>query len=80
MYGSFLVVQWYTYLWNLKVEHLKGFDLWGISYDFTSFCLHNIILTAGTGCIVKCVSYAIGREPTVVGKPHKPMLDVIKSR
>ena len=51
--------------------------------QYRGFCMISRFLsipTVGTGCIVKCVSYAIGREPTVVGKPHKPMLDVIKSR
>ena len=63
----------------LKVGHLQEFDLgdFCMIHDHIS-CLY--ALPVGTGCIVKCVSFAIGREPTVVGKPYKPMLDVIKSR
>lgn len=34
---------------------------------------------AGTGTLVKAVAYCSSREPTVVGKPHKPVYDAICS-
>lgn len=36
------------------------------------------ILFPGTGCYVKAVAYGSEREPTVLGKPHPPMLKVIQ--
>ena len=32
----------------------------------------------GTGCIVNSVKHGSGREPTVVGKPHNPIFEVIQ--
>lgn len=37
------------------------------------------IVVPGTGTLVKAVAYCSSREPTVVGKPHKPVYDAICS-
>ena len=42
--------------------------------------LHDMSLSAGTGCYVKAVAYGSEREPVVIGKPHTPMLKVIQER
>lgn len=36
------------------------------------------IVAPGTGCIVASVKYGAGREPTVLGKPHHPIFQVIQ--
>lgn len=36
------------------------------------------VVIPGTGCFVKCIKWGADREPTVMGKPHKPMFDVIQ--
>jgi len=33
----------------------------------------------GTGAVVKAVTHCSSRTPIIVGKPHKPMYDVISS-
>jgi len=33
----------------------------------------------GTGTVVKAVTHCSSRTPIIVGKPHKPMYDVISS-
>ena len=72
-----LVTGVYLHLWNFENRTLADLGDFCMIHDHIS-CLY--ALPVGTGCIVKCVSFAVGREPTVVGKPYKPMLDVIKSR
>lgn len=42
-----------------------------------SVCLS---LDAGTGCLVEAVAYGSERKPTVLGKPHLPMLNAIRER
>ena len=34
----------------------------------------------GTGVMVKAVATAAGREPEVMGKPHKPIFDVLMEK
>lgn len=38
------------------------------------------LVGAGTGCLVQAVAFGSERKPTVVGKPHPPLLNVIQER
>ena len=37
-------------------------------------------LVPGAGAIVRSIAYASGREPTVAGKPHKPIVEIVRER
>jgi len=41
-----------------------------------AFYNHMVI---GTGALVKAVTHCTSKNPTIVGKPHSPMYDVISS-
>jgi len=49
-----------------------GYIPWFVRYDVCGSCL-----TSGSGSMSIPLVYATKREPTVIGKPHRPMMDAI---
>lgn len=40
----------------------------------------SLSVDAGTGCLVQAVAFGSERKPTVMGKPHPPLLNAIRER
>eukprot|EP00118_Oscarella_pearsei_P015579 m.141236 g.141236 ORF g.141236 m.141236 type:complete len:140 (+) comp38335_c0_seq17:710-1129(+) len=43
-------------------------------------CCHLLWGVIGTGCLIKAISIAAEREPIYMGKPQRPMFDILQAK